>query len=1041
MARDASFIRQFIADFWDTLPKGDIDLLGAYWHGITMAVADLYGKAFESTLGTTVNDVQLFRTDRWDKYSLIDSTADIKDKEDSLTLLGTTPLYLSEDAVLFDTLSVSNGTRNISHSEVITLVDEYEIDLVHGSIIDDTVRVMDGSAIFVEGRDYDINTSLGVIRRTYGSGIPTGTPVTVRYSHKTHKEGVDYALDRTRRTVSRIASGSISSGDTVETSYKYDNSTPDKMTGNGSINLSSGTLLDPEKNFLGITPGRTINITSGANIGSYTVLSVVSMFEVKISGSFVSDDTFVTYEINAFPYAISTDRWISSIPTMQNLVVDPTIIVRENVDYQIGDGKISFKLVPPVTRDKDGPTWWAEESYIDKETVYRNFGVLIDFYRKSSPSYLSAIKGIWHTYWTGSSNENIKRGLQILLGLPFADEPLSVVDVSTILTQIMNVSASDDIYPEEHRTIPSSAFDTITAPATLYMGNASGSNSFTLSDVGRLVRIQGSSSGNDGYYEIQSVVSSHSVTVVGPLSSEVFGFFISVHEKSPIDRFRTSSGAFSVEDVGRILRIELSLLNDGDYTIEEVFSNNQIRIALDDTGVGFKSTDGPGGFGAFVYHVQDSKITLEDDDGTQTIYDVPDGLKSIVSIGDSVKTYQRLTNGVDIYDKAREPGFIENHLGRELIQRFLTQNASHGPGNSDETKALDTLENHLWIPQVLTAAMSESANVKEILTFLENMKPEWSEYVFSFADYFSDQLTIGEDLHDSDISITIDLTTILRNSWPNIAVNGQTTYQSTTGSIVQRTLRSPSSALTISVPSKFSASDGAFTKDDEGRLLEISGSSSGNNGTYTISHVPSSTELLVSPSKDFSVNESSGLSSSIRAITGIHDAGASFLSDAKMGDIAEISSGVNVGRYKVLEVVDDSNLTIFETAFSGPFLSEKTGEIFEIVSSAWFQSQGAVDLLEGFIYERSDGAITGVSAFSVGPSVNLLSIGARDGMLLVLKSGTNMDMYNISSVSEHSLVISGTFPSSPSSPEDYAICVVATKMIDSTSSTVSVSPI
>ncbi len=1041
MARDASFIRQFIADFWDTLPKSDIDLLGAYWHGITMAIADMYGQAFEATLGTTIDDVQLFRTERWNKYALTSDTADIQEKTDQLVLLGMSPVSTSEDAVLFDTLVVSNGNSNIAHTESLTLVDEFDTNLTYGSVIRDTLRVMDGSALFVEGRDYDVNLQKGVIRRTNGSGIPTGTSVTLRYSHEAYKENVDYVLDRTRRTITRVASGNIGSGDTVHVTYDYDNSTPDKMTGKGAINLTLGTLTDPNKNFIGVTPGRTLEITSGVNAGSYAVHSVLSQFEIKISGSFVADDPVATYEINAFPYAISTDKWISSVPTMQNLIVDPTLIVREDVDYQIGDGKISFRSIPPVTRELDGPTWWAEETYVDKATVYRNFGVLIDFYRRSSSSYLDAIRGIWHTYWTGSSNENIKRGLQILLGLPFATEPLTVMDVERSRTFMTNVSASADIFPEDLRTISPDSSDSITAPSTIYLANALGSHAFTASDVGRLVRISGSSAGNNGYHEIQSIVSAHSVTVLSTLSSESSGFSVTVHEKLPVDRFRTSAGTFSIDDLGRVIRIESSTFNNGDYEIAEVLSTNVVRIVLNDQNIGFPSVDGPGGFSASVYDVRDSKIVLEDEDGVQTTYDVPTGLQSIVSVGDKVETYQRLTDGVDIYDKAREPGFVENRLGRSAIQRFLTQNASKGPGNSDETKALDLLENHLWIPQVLTSAMSENTNVNEVFTFLANMKPEWSEYIFSFADYFNDQLTIGEDLRDGDISITIDLTTIWRNAWPNTAVQGQTQYQSSTGAIVKRAIRTPSSSLTISAPSRFSASDGEFTKDDEGRTLVISGSSLGNNGDYVISRVLSNTELLVAPSLDFAADESVGLSSSIQVITGLQDAGASFLTDAALGDIVEIAQGTNLGRYRVLEVLDNANLTVFETAFSGPFAVESTGESYEIVSSTWHQSQGAVDLLEGFIHERADGAVTGASTFTVDSSVDLLALGAREGMILVIKSGANMEMYTISSVSKHSVTVSGTFPSNPSSPEDYAICVAAAKMVDSTPSTVSVVPI
>ena len=91
MARDASFLYQFLHDFWDLLPTEDRELLAAYWHALTMIVADIYQETFESSLAVAVEDVQVYHTQRWNKYQLNSSTCDIRAIVEELILAGTTP--------------------------------------------------------------------------------------------------------------------------------------------------------------------------------------------------------------------------------------------------------------------------------------------------------------------------------------------------------------------------------------------------------------------------------------------------------------------------------------------------------------------------------------------------------------------------------------------------------------------------------------------------------------------------------------------------------------------------------------------------------------------------------------------------------------------------------------------------------------------------------------------------------------------------------------------------------------------------------------
>ena len=242
---------------------------------------------------------------------------------------------------------------------------------------------------------------------------------------------------------------------------------------------------------------------------------------------------------------------------------------------------------------------WAEKTLVDRETPYRNFGVLIDFYRKNSEAYKQALEGLWYTFWTGSTPENLKRGLHILLGLPYARSAGSVVSL-----------------------LPS-------AP--------------------------------------------------------------------------TLPGSAQVQDErGQILT-----------------------------------------------------------------YALPAGLDATVALGQRVTRFAPLTTGVTILDRSSEPGFVTSRLGRTGISRFLTSNASRGLGDTDETRALALLEHHLFLPQVLTEALTSQVNVKELTTFLSNMKPKWTEYVFSFNTELTERVSLDAGEESVSADWAIDATTTVGSNEVN----------------------------------------------------------------------------------------------------------------------------------------------------------------------------------------------------------------------------------------------------------------------------------
>jgi hypothetical protein len=383
------------------------------------------------------------------------------------------------------------------------------------------------------------------------------------------------------------------------------------------------SLVDSKQDFSALLPGRTLTVLGGPNAGTYQVTGILGATEVAVQPAFRAAETDggVSYTIDAFPHGTRIAKNIVSIPTLQDRIDSPALVLIEGVDYVVQGGilasRAAFSLTNIGPTEDRSRTLWAERTLVNKETPYRNFGVLIDFYRRNSDAYKQALQGLWYTFWTGSTRENLRRGLHILLGLPYARAAGKVVS--------------------------------LTPP----------------------------------------------------------------------------------------------------------------------TG------DAPG-----VAQIQDAR-------GQILSYSLPAELQVTVAVGQAVARFTPLTTGVQIVDRNSEPGFVAARLGRAGIARFLTSKASRGPGDTDESKALALLEHHLFIPHVLTDALTTEINVTELTTFLKNMKPAWTEFVFAFAAETNESVSLASEGETVGAETTIDATTTVNNNESNrIEADGAYLVARSTGEIV-----------------------------------------------------------------------------------------------------------------------------------------------------------------------------------------------------------------------------------------------------------------
>ena len=134
--------------------------------------------------------------------------------------------------------------------------------------------------------------------------------------------------------------------------------------------------------------------------------------------------------------SIAIPEEIVSITVLQEQLKDPPVVLRENVDYLVDAGQLQFVENMFTAAEAAPKTLWAETVFIDNsQVIENNFGRLGELKkddlseRQTRAPYLSAVKGLMFAYTNGQSVDNIRLGLQILLGLPFTEDRCVVLEI------------------------------------------------------------------------------------------------------------------------------------------------------------------------------------------------------------------------------------------------------------------------------------------------------------------------------------------------------------------------------------------------------------------------------------------------------------------------------------------------------------------------------------------------------------------------------------------------------------------------------------
>jgi hypothetical protein len=160
----------------------------------------------------------------------------------------------------------------------------------------------------------------------------------------------------------------------------------------------------------GITPGDTFEVEDPAHIrGSYTIVKVISQSKIKVARPIQVRDGSGNLASNQFEFGE---------------------YIRTKASIKRGRSGHFLRVIPGLFSAKSPipERLWAEVSFIDnRNTIESNFGLIVGLTSEdleaanASITYRQAVAGLMYVYTHASSLNNIRTGLQILTGLPFAE--------------------------------------------------------------------------------------------------------------------------------------------------------------------------------------------------------------------------------------------------------------------------------------------------------------------------------------------------------------------------------------------------------------------------------------------------------------------------------------------------------------------------------------------------------------------------------------------------------------------------------------------
>lgn len=366
---------------------------------------------------------------------------------------------------------------------------DYEIDFFEDNKFvgkSDTPYPLDKSGPFVYSviREPADDTVTGVTINTYPTVTDLGSKhlkvgsvevfATRLFDGNQVQENIDYTVDYMRGIITPVWYASLGA-----------------ITGVGD-----GTLTDMGSyaTFTTTTPtaefdaaydiGGTIIITSGSNLGVYTISDVIGLAPSYVVE--LADSGSVTTEVGID----WTRTRASNVPAWDPASAYLKCSYRFHREVLLSASGAALAQTSGHVKQL---SFWVPEALTDRFTLYNNYGSMLNRFEASSETYRAFLRGIMYLYVSGPILQRVESALNVATGLPVI---LSDGETLTSYDSGLTYSGSDGVF--------------VTATTTF----ASASTTFSLLDVGGYVVIKYAINDvNRSRFRVISYVDAHTVEV------------------------------------------------------------------------------------------------------------------------------------------------------------------------------------------------------------------------------------------------------------------------------------------------------------------------------------------------------------------------------------------------------------------------------------------------------------------------------------------------------------------------------------------------
>lgn len=443
---DLGWIWNYLPDFWNLLP--DREKITTIWSGFAQVAAGLLLELWQHDYAKAVIDIQRVFQKRWLHYaSTVEESnwdelpADINTEVDLAGYSATpgTNLYsyntgtaltgvTSDHLLILDgvgyRIARTAGTAVVTSDPLPTVLpNAWKIGAVITSDFTnfDDVRVQFGDAAIFDvtdgvGNSFDVESFIYGVRANKlcfdADSISTYSDYTVKFKSVRRRSAYNVyeyivGVPRLQEVINRTAvSGS------AEPLYQ-----------NLNFTISSEEVWDHDVNTLRFLDAWFPAVANGYDGDTTAGPQYIDSASVDFEDVFGVDADLSGYVVD-----LATGRYrLKRVVSASRIELDSDV------------SAAATGLEWTVRRVDDPPDYmWAEITYVDnRPTIEANFGRLVDFKvedletRSSDLDYLSAVQGLWYTYWFGATHHNLRIGVQILLGLPFAEVKGTITDIQS----------------------------------------------------------------------------------------------------------------------------------------------------------------------------------------------------------------------------------------------------------------------------------------------------------------------------------------------------------------------------------------------------------------------------------------------------------------------------------------------------------------------------------------------------------------------------------------------------------------------------------